>query len=74
MVRLFIVMAMLSVCAWAVAQDEEETTHKFRRDNIFIGGAIGLGLSCGSFSAGDNPEIVYCIALWLDAANPTNFS
>jgi hypothetical protein len=55
-------------------EEEEEKSHKFRRDNIFIGGAIGLGLSNGGFSAGANPEIGYSITNWLDAGISTNFN
>lgn len=72
--RLFIVLGMLSLTVSALAQDEEEKTHKFRRDNIFIGAAIGLGLSSGGFSGGANPEIGYSVAQWLDAGISTNFN
>ena len=67
-------LSMLSLTVSLFAQDEEEKTHKFRRDNIFIGGAIGLGLSSGGFSAGANPEIGYSITKWLDAGISTNFN
>ena len=72
--RIIIVFATLLVSVSLFAQEEEEPSHKFRRDNIFIGGAIGLGLSSGGFSAGANPEIGYTIAQWLDAGFSTNFN
>lgn len=75
MKRLFIVFSMLSFTVTVLAQEEEEEkTHKFRRDNIFIGAAVGLGLSSGGFSGGANPEIGYSIAEWLDAGISTNFN
>src|SRR6476661_3486507 len=72
--RIIIVLATLLLSVSLFAQEEEEPSHKFRRDNIFIGGAIGLGLSSGGFSAGANPEIGYTIAQWLDAGFSTNFN
>ena len=51
-----------------------EKNHKFRQDNIFIGGSIGLGLSGGGFSVGANPEIGYTVADWLDAGISTNIN
>ncbi|MDQ6815168.1 MAG: hypothetical protein M3040_15640, partial [Bacteroidota bacterium] len=75
MKHLLIVLTMLCLSASVFAQDDQdEKTHKFRRDNIFIGGAIGLGLSSGGFSAGANPEIGYSITNWLDAGISTNFN
>lgn len=71
---------LLGLCLFAVAttcfaQDEkDEMKGKFRRDNIFIGGGIGLGLGgwSGGFNIGANPEIGYSIANWLDAGISTN--
>lgn len=51
-----------------------ETDHSFRKENIFIGGAIALGLGGGGFSAGANPEIGYTVANWLDAGISTNIN
>ncbi|MGI8637765.1 MAG: hypothetical protein ACR2KZ_20380 [Segetibacter sp.] len=73
MKRIIIVLGTLLLTVSLFAQ-QEEGSHKFRRDNIFIGGAIGLGLSNGGFSAGANPEIGYTIAQWLDAGFSTNFN
>lgn len=68
-------LTLISLTVSSFAQEEEEEkSHKFRRDNIFIGGAVGLGLSNGGFSAGVNPEIGYSIASWLDAGISTNFN
>jgi len=72
---IFIIACMLSLSVLTFAQqEEEEKSHKFRKDNIFLGGAIGLGLGGGGFSAGANPEVGYSIAQWLDAGISTNFN
>jgi len=69
------ILSMLSLAVSSFAQSEDEgPSHKFRKDNIFIGGAIGLGASSGGFSFGANPEIGYSIAQWLDAGISTNFN
>jgi hypothetical protein len=54
--------------------EEEREKKGFRRDNIFIGGSLSLGLGSGTFSAGANPEIGYSIANWLDAGISTNIN
>lgn len=72
--KFLIIVSMLSLSLSSFAQKEEESSHKFRRDNIFIGGSFGLGLGNGGFSAGVNPEIGYSIAKWLDAGISTNFN
>ncbi len=73
-----VVLCMFFVTASAFAQKEDENqdenTHKFRQDNIFIGGSIGLGASSGGFSAGANPEVGYSITRWFDAGISTNFN
>jgi hypothetical protein len=74
---LIIIACMLSLSISSFAQrenEEEERSHKFRKDNIFLGGAIGLGLGGGGFSAGANPEAGYSIAQWLDMGISTNFN
>jgi hypothetical protein len=49
---------------------------KFRKDNIFIGGSIGLSIGGwnGGFNIGANPEIGYSITNWLDAGVSTNIN
>ena len=67
-------VGMLSLSLSLSAQDNEERSHKFRKDNIFLGGSIGLGLGGGGFSAGANPEAGYTVATWLDAGVSTNIN
>lgn len=71
---IIVIAGMVALSVSSFAQDEEESSHKFRRDNIFWGGSIGLGLGNGGFSTGANPEIGYSVAKWLDAGISTNFN
>jgi hypothetical protein len=73
--RLFLItLSMLALSVASSAQDDTERSHKFRRDNVFIGGSIGLSLGNGGFSAGVNPEIGYSVSKWLDAGISTNLN
>lgn len=74
MKSIFFVLGMLSLTASLFGQEDDERTHKFRRDNIFMGGAIGLGFSSGGFSVGGNPEVGYTITNWFDAGVSANLN
>ena len=70
---LFIATLLFSLNFSSFAQKlDEEKDHKFRQENIFLGGSIGLGLGSGVFSVGANPEVGYTVAEWLDAGISTN--
>ncbi len=71
---LIIIVSIVALSISCFAQKEEESSHKFRRDNIFIGSSIGLGLGNGGFSAGANPEIGYSVSKVIDAGVSTNFN
>jgi len=47
--------------------DGENENPGFKKENVFLGGAISLGFGSGSFAIGANPEVGYSIAKWLDA-------
>jgi hypothetical protein len=71
----FLIVTIFLVSTNALfGQDDEEASHKFKRENIFFGGAIGLGLGSGGFSVGANPEIGYSVAQWLDAGVAFNLN
>lgn len=74
MKSLIIIVSIVALSISCFAQKEEESSHKFRRDNIFIGSSIGLGLGNGGFSAGANPEIGYSVSKVIDAGISTNFN
>ncbi len=47
--------------------DDESYGNGFKKEHVFIGGNLGLGLGSYSFNAGISPEIGYSFAQWLDA-------
>ncbi len=46
---------------------DDEFGKGFKKEHLFIGGNLGLGISNYSFSAGISPEIGYSFTNWLDA-------
>lgn len=52
----------------------DEDLKGFKKQNIFIGGAINLGFASNSFQIGAVPEIGYSIAQWLDAGLGLNIN
>lgn len=46
----------------------------FRKQNLFIGGSLGLGFAADQFSVGVNPEVGYSLNRWLDAGVVVNFN
>lgn len=45
---------------------------RFKKENIFWGGSLNIGLSTGVFQIGANPEIGYTVTNFLDAGVLTN--
>jgi hypothetical protein len=77
MKKLFVIACLFLPALSVLSQEtsEEEAVQKgFRRDNIFIGGSLGLGLGSGTFNISANPEIGYTITKWLDAGISTNIN
>lgn len=56
---------------------DEETGH-FRRENIYIGGGVGLGFSSNTFgnnfNFGVTPEVGYSLTNWLDMGVSINLN
>lgn len=52
----------------------EEAGGKFKRENIFIGSGLNLGLANRSFNFGINPEMGYTVTRWLDAGIAFNIN
>jgi hypothetical protein len=46
----------------------------FRKENLFIGGSLNLGITEFSFNAGASPEIGFSLNKWLDAGAVVNFN
>jgi hypothetical protein len=53
--------------------DEGEGTG-FLKQNLFLGGSLGLGFATDQFNIGLNPEIGYALNRWLDAGVVVNFN
>lgn len=53
---------------------DDEGSKGFKRENIFLGGSLGLGFASNTFNAGANPEIGYSLAQWLDAGVAFNLN
>ncbi|HVS98038.1 MAG TPA: hypothetical protein VHE54_16195 [Puia sp.] len=79
---------VLACCMWmtglvAIAQDhmpqvstytDEAPATGFRKENLFMGGSLGLGFGSYDFNIGVNPEIGYSLNHWLDVGAVVNFS
>ena len=46
----------------------------FRKENLFVGGGLGLGFGSYDFNVGINPEVGYSLTRWLDAGIVGNFN
>ena len=46
----------------------------FRKENLFIGGSLNLGIGSYNFGIGVNPEIGYSLNRWLDVGAVVNFT
>ncbi|MDB5190516.1 MAG: hypothetical protein JWQ96_79 [Segetibacter sp.] len=71
-----ILLLLASISGFAQEEKEEEPKHSFKKENIFVGGGIGLGVGgfSGGFNIGANPEVGYSIANWIDAGISTNIN
>jgi hypothetical protein len=53
---------------------QTNNSSRFKKENIYVGGAVNLGFGTGVFQLGGNPEIGYSIASFLDAGIVTNLN
>jgi hypothetical protein len=80
---------VLALCFWmtvraGLAQDhmpyrtntytDEGDGTGFRKENIFLGGSLNLGVGSYNFGVGVNPEIGYSLNRWLDVGAVVNFT
>lgn len=73
-----VVTGLFFITITLLAQEEEETEKKgFKKENLFTGGTISLGLGFGSsgntFTLGASPVFGYSITNWLDAGIVVNY-
>jgi hypothetical protein len=80
---------VIALCLWMVslagkAQDhmpnrtytytDEAPASGFMKQNLFLGGSLGLGFGSYNFDVGVNPEIGYSLNRWLDVGAVVNFN
>ena len=65
----------LNVNAQTEKKEEDEVIKGgFKKENLFVGGNVALGLGSGNFSVGVGPYIGYSINKYIDAALGLNYS
>ena len=75
-VTMMLCAVALFCSSFAQYETQPEAGGGFKKENIFVGGGIGLGLGgwSGGFNLGANPEVGYTVAPWLDAGISTNIN
>jgi hypothetical protein len=53
---------------------DEGSAGGFQKENLFLGGSLGLGFGSYDFNVGVSPEIGYSLNRWLDAGVLVNFN
>ena len=64
----------ISLSTFAQNNEVDRPTGGFKKENIFLGTGLNLGLTNRSFNVGLNPEIGYSITSWLDAGVALNIN
>lgn len=64
----------VSLSSYAQNNEVDRQTGGFKKENIFLGTGLNLGLTNRSFNVGLNPEIGYSITSWLDAGVVLNIN
>lgn len=73
--KIVITFALFCTCTGVFSQEENDRDNgKFKRENIFLGTSLNLGLANNSFNVGLNPEIGYSINKWLDGGMSFNIN
>jgi hypothetical protein len=77
--KLFFCIAATIFITQIFAQDaptyqSDEGQKGFKKENVFVGGALNLGFGSNTFQIGAVPEIGYSIAQWLDAGIALNIN
>lgn len=80
MMKLYMSFFCLSLlCLNVNAQTEKKEVDEvikggFKKENLFVGGNVALGLGSGNFSVGVGPYVGYSINKYIDAAVGLNYS
>jgi hypothetical protein len=67
-------LLFISLNSDAQNNEVDRQTGGFKKENIFLGTGLNLGLTNRSFNVGLNPEIGYSITSWLDAGMALNIN
>lgn len=65
---------LLSVKSFSQQNDVDDNKGQFKRENIFLGTGLNLGIANRSFNVGLNPEIGYSVTKWMDAGVSLNIN
>ncbi len=67
-------LIFISLSTYAQNNEVDRPTGGFKKENIFLGTGLNLGLTNRSFNVGLNPEVGYSITSWLDAGVALNIN
>jgi hypothetical protein len=73
MKNLIMMFAFLSLVIAGNAQDEEDESNGFKKENLFTGGSLSLGFYTNGSVIGATPIFGYRVADWLDAGVAFNY-
>ena len=86
MKKIFSFIVVFSIAAFSFAQQEyipptynnrpanQPEENGFKKQNLFIGGSLALGVGNGTFNIGVTPEIGYSLNKWFDAGVAVNLN
>ncbi|MEP6465133.1 MAG: hypothetical protein ABJB05_02455 [Parafilimonas sp.] len=72
MKKIFLMLLIIITAKALQAQNDNDETHGFKKENVFLGGSLSLGFGSGSFGVGANPEIGYSLSRFFDAGVALN--
>ncbi len=70
----FLVLSVSYAQTTKEEDDDEEKKGGFKKENLFVGGNVGLGFGSGSFSFGIGPYFGYSINKYIDVAAALNYN
>ena len=70
---LLVLLAVVLIQARAQDEEPEKENRGFKKENLFSGGSISLGISNYYFLIGANPVLGYRLADWVDAGIVVNY-
>lgn len=68
------ILLALSIQGFSQDSDADTQKGKWKKENVFFGSGLNVGLTNRSFNLGLNPEIGYSVTKWLDAGLSFNIN